>query len=68
MNELCDFLEKCSNDIRQGTATEELISSAVYFYIRNNVKPQDENIEQENIMKYYTLGWYIYQSIENNKN
>jgi hypothetical protein len=71
MNELSDFLVKCGNDIKEGSATSELVSKALEFYTKCNVEASDEDNDQESIddiMKYYTLGWYVYSTLENNKN
>ena len=45
----------------------ELLSDILYLYYKYNNKYISEN-ENENIdMKYYILGWYIYQTINANK-
>lgn len=58
-NLVTDFLRNCANQIENGTASVELNVDAINFFCKSRLNISQ--IEQEELYRYISLGWYVYQ-------
>lgn len=80
---LVDFLRNLATSIESGNALEVQIEKALNFFIsykfqEQSIKENDfrnrrqteekEEFNQEEIMKFLFMGWYIYQCLSSNRN
>lgn len=64
-----EFLTELLQKVKKGDLSDEMSSLLSQLFLKyemekNGFKMQDK-IQTEDYMKYYTLGWYIYNAIEN---
>jgi hypothetical protein len=67
-NSICFFIKNLSNKWKYNNIEDiDLLCDILYLYNKyNKFNDNNNNIEiysQDEYMKYYTLGWYIYQNI-----
>jgi hypothetical protein len=68
MDNIVTFLRKTADEIENGTASIKLNLEAVDFYakyVREN--SQNDDLSEQEIYKYLSMGWYVYQNLEDKK-
>jgi hypothetical protein len=65
-HDLLIHLEDIINDLKNDTISEEKKRELTLFYIKNKYKEKNE--ENDDNLKYLSLGWYIYNFLLSNKN
>ena len=65
LENLSDFLRKKADEIENVTADGKTISSALDFFL-NNISVNYET-DEKLFMKYYMMGWFVYDQIEKRK-
>jgi hypothetical protein len=69
MDKLPEFLRKIASDIENNTISEDELLQVSEFYMKNCMKncmkkslaDPVENISNDDVIKFTTLGWYIYK-------
>lgn len=61
---IIDFLRQVANSIEQQDIDEKTLQNAGEFYIKNLFMKETEKVdctlEEKDILKFLTMGWYIY--------
>jgi hypothetical protein len=65
---IIDFLKETITKFENNTLTENERFEITEFYLKYNYKyiNTDDDIEEDNMKKYLTLGWYIYKLLGKN--
>lgn len=63
-NDIIIYLEDIINDIKNENISEEQQRELTILYIKNKYN-NHKNDNQENNLKYLSLGWYIYNFLYN---
>jgi len=72
--EFVDFLDEIKEKINSDELSDEKLELIFQFYIFYKFNSREEQLTSENnysekdIIKFLTLGWWIYHNIEKNKN
>lgn len=66
-DKIITFLEKLSTDFKNDTLSEENKKLVTDFFVTFECVNSDiqENVREKEILKYFFLGWYIYNNQSN---
>ena len=63
-----DFFNSIILDIENDTLQDNVYQSIIDLYTSYKSQSEDKKIDKENMMKYYTMGLYIYSMLDKNNN
>ena len=63
------FLQSCIDRLKDGSlsADQKLLVSEFYTKFMFSDANASETLSEKDMLKYLTVGWYIYNELENNK-
>jgi hypothetical protein len=63
------FLQSCIDRLKDGSlsADQKLLVSEFYTKFMFSDANVSETLSEKDMLKYLTVGWYIYNELENNK-
>lgn len=65
-NPVVEFLRKTASEIENNTISNDILLGAYDFFITSTSPTQP--LDEKNMLKYFFMGWYIYNNLEKKEN